>query len=243
MEDLKKKARIIAAIVTTMVIIGMGCFMPQEVKAQNNAANAQKMYDLLTKVRKNVNSKVEWFNALEATREDFFEVVKYQLAEGVQCIGLDSSYDTEYRRLERVIKALFKYDKVAEEWEKAGSDENSPLLKEARGLIEIITRGGFNMEDGDVYDPLYESSIAINDLYSNTARKSKGILNNQPSTSTSPRQKAITVEIEMVFVQGGTFTMGCTSEQGDDCFDDEKTVHRVTLSDYYIGKYEVTQGQ
>ena len=46
----------------------------------------------------------------------------------------------------------------------------------------------------------------------------------------------------MVFVQGGTFTMGCTEEQGSDCYDNEKPVHQVTLSDYYIGKYEVTQG-
>ena len=49
-------------------------------------------------------------------------------------------------------------------------------------------------------------------------------------------------KIEMVFVQGGTFTMGCTDEQGSDCDSDEKPAHQVTLSDYYIGKYEVTQG-
>ena len=48
--------------------------------------------------------------------------------------------------------------------------------------------------------------------------------------------------IEMVFVKGGTFTMGCTSEQSD-CDDDEKPTHQVTLNDYYIGKYEVTQKQ
>ncbi len=48
--------------------------------------------------------------------------------------------------------------------------------------------------------------------------------------------------IEMVFVQGGTFQMGSTSEQKN-CYDDEKPVHSVTLSDFYIGKYEVTQKQ
>ena len=47
----------------------------------------------------------------------------------------------------------------------------------------------------------------------------------------------------MVFVQGGTFTMGCTSEQEGDCYSWETPAHRVTLSDYYIGKYEVTQVQ
>jgi formylglycine-generating enzyme required for sulfatase activity len=47
-------------------------------------------------------------------------------------------------------------------------------------------------------------------------------------------------EIEMVKVDGGTFDMGCTAEQ-DDCFGDEKPVHQVRLSSFYMGKYEVTQ--
>ncbi len=46
---------------------------------------------------------------------------------------------------------------------------------------------------------------------------------------------------DMVKVEGGTFTMGATSEQGKDAYDNEKPAHQVTLSDYYIGKYEVTQ--
>ena len=37
--------------------------------------------------------------------------------------------------------------------------------------------------------------------------------------------------------------MGCTSEQGNDCGIDEKPAHQVTVSSFYIGKYEVTQGQ
>ncbi len=49
------------------------------------------------------------------------------------------------------------------------------------------------------------------------------------------------VSFTMVFVEGGTFTMGATSEQGDDADDDEKPTHSVTLSDYYIGETEVTQ--
>ena len=45
----------------------------------------------------------------------------------------------------------------------------------------------------------------------------------------------------MVYVSGGTFTMGGTSEQGSDAYDNEKPTHSVTLSSYYICKYEVTQ--
>ena len=47
------------------------------------------------------------------------------------------------------------------------------------------------------------------------------------------------VEFNMVKIEGGTFHMGATSEQGG--YDDEKPVHSVTLSDYYIGETEVTQ--
>ena len=49
------------------------------------------------------------------------------------------------------------------------------------------------------------------------------------------------VKFQMVKIQGGTFQMGATSEQGSDAYDLEKPVHSVTLSDYYIGQTEVTQ--
>ena len=50
------------------------------------------------------------------------------------------------------------------------------------------------------------------------------------------------VEFSMVYVSGGTFEMGCTDEQGSDCYSDESPAHNVTLSNYYVGRYEVTQG-
>ena len=49
------------------------------------------------------------------------------------------------------------------------------------------------------------------------------------------------VEFKMIKVEGGTFSMGATSEQGSDAYEWEKPVHSVTLSDYYIGETEVTQ--
>ena len=41
---------------------------------------------------------------------------------------------------------------------------------------------------------------------------------------------------KMIFVPGGTFQMGSNK------YDDEKPIHSVTLSDYYIGETQVTQG-
>ncbi len=49
------------------------------------------------------------------------------------------------------------------------------------------------------------------------------------------------VSFTMVEVEGGTFTMGATAEQGSDAYDNEKPAHQVTLSDYSIGATEVTQ--
>ena len=48
------------------------------------------------------------------------------------------------------------------------------------------------------------------------------------------------LNLEMIFVQGGTFTMGCNSGH---CEPNELPTHQVTLSDFYMGKYEVTQAQ
>lgn len=49
------------------------------------------------------------------------------------------------------------------------------------------------------------------------------------------------VSFKMVYVAGGTFTMGATSEQGGDADNEENPAHYVTLSNYYIGETEVTQ--
>lgn len=50
------------------------------------------------------------------------------------------------------------------------------------------------------------------------------------------------INIEMVTVTGGTFDMGCTSEQSN-CGSDETPVHTVTLDDFEISKYEITNQQ
>lgn len=51
------------------------------------------------------------------------------------------------------------------------------------------------------------------------------------------------LNMKMVYVEGGTFQMGATSEQVSDAHSDEKPVHAVTLDSYYIAECEVTQGQ
>ena len=60
----------------------------------------------------------------------------------------------------------------------------------------------------------------------------------------APGKKIIALEgmtFNMIYVPGGTFRMGGTSEQGSDADTEEKPVHEVALPGYYIGETEVTQ--
>lgn len=49
-----------------------------------------------------------------------------------------------------------------------------------------------------------------------------------------------TTGMEFIFVKGGCFRMGDVFGDGEE---DERPVHEVCLSDFYMGKYEVTQEQ
>ncbi|MDE5788386.1 MAG: formylglycine-generating enzyme family protein [Bacteroidaceae bacterium] len=51
------------------------------------------------------------------------------------------------------------------------------------------------------------------------------------------------LSMKMVYVEGGDFLMGATSEQRFDAESDEQVVRRVKLDAYYIGECEVTQEQ
>ncbi len=83
----------------------------------------------------------------------------------------------------------------------------------------------------------YKRDTPLHDLPSppTPLKLSNGSLHTEPLSSG--------IYIEMIYVEGGSFMMGCTSEQGNDCWDNEKPAHKVSVDGFYIGKYEVTQGQ
>jgi formylglycine-generating enzyme required for sulfatase activity len=57
------------------------------------------------------------------------------------------------------------------------------------------------------------------------------------------RIKDTSSNIEMLLVPAGTFTMGCSASTQWGCASNESPTHQVTLSAFYIGRYEVTQAQ
>ena len=62
-------------------------------------------------------------------------------------------------------------------------------------------------------------------------------------TEATPAEVIQALEASMVYVEGATFMMGATDEQGEDVWPNEKPVHAVSLDGFYIGKFEVTQAQ
>ena len=52
------------------------------------------------------------------------------------------------------------------------------------------------------------------------------------------------INVQMVYVKGGNFFRGCDDPRYSDAeYDNEKPVHRVNITSFSIGKYEITQGQ
>jgi len=78
-------------------------------------------------------------------------------------------------------------------------------------------------------------------LLTNCQRKSGN--NNVDNTVDTFTETVKNPDFEMIEVKGGTITMGCTPEQGGDCRDAEKPAHQIQISDFFIGKYEVTQAE
>ncbi len=105
---------------------------------------------------------------------------------------------------------------------------------------------------GSAFEPMKEAAISfINTLTGmNSGNESSGngstdsgdtgyieIVNVEETLTIS----ANSVSFNMRGVEGGTFTMGATSEQSSSAASDEKPTHKVTLSSYYMGETEVTQ--
>ncbi len=69
----------------------------------------------------------------------------------------------------------------------------------------------------------------------------------QPSYSQTPQnyveQANCGLDMKMVYVEGGAFQMGATSEQSGEAENDEFPVHNVQLDSFYIAECEVTQAQ
>ena len=212
-------------------------------------------------------SKQEQANKLQQIREQIenLETRKYQIEQEISeqekaLSGLRNEKrivedKIENLRIER--SHLLGYQHVDEKKKPKSEPKNPSLWKKIKGYLQthkkvltitisismvvvllIPTIGLLNRVDFSSPDL---------DTEAIQSRPSPGQIQQSDTISTQKNSSSETttytvkgVSFEMVAVKGGTFTMGATSEQ-DSISDDEKPVHLVTLSDYRIGKTEVTQ--
>lgn len=93
---------------------------------------------------------------------------------------------------------------------------------------------------------LVSTSVSAQSYNQHSGYQSQNSYQQRSYDNRTPQNYVENVEglnMKMVYVEGGTFQMGATSEQNGEGYDDEKPVHSVTLESYYIAECEVTQEQ
>ena len=99
----------------------------------------------------------------------------------------------------------------------------------------------FIIEDGEKLK-FNETLVSVYYKASDVKEDKKEIVNNSETDLNGNEVFTVNgVSFTMIKVEGGTFQMGATLEQGKKASKNEKPAHSVTLSDYYIGETEVTQ--
>ena len=97
---------------------------------------------------------------------------------------------------------------------------------------------GIEYPRGDVN---YDGQVSISDVTFLIDYLLAGMWGDEPNIPDDETFTVNGVSFTMVAVEGGTFTMGATPEQGSDAYGDESPTHQVTLSSFCIGQTEVTQ--
>ncbi len=129
-------------------------------------------------------------------------------------------------------------------------DERLGLTPEAQRLIHFALKAwGFEFESGGGsgrFDA--RRRAAIGRWQAAQGRPVTGYLDRDSATTLQETGRQQRTEVvlanlrqQMVHVQGGAFTMGCTEEQEKSCSYDEHPAHLVQVRSFEISKYEVTR--
>ena len=111
-------------------------------------------------------------------------------------------------------------------------------INDVTALINMLLSGSTVMNEST--DVNSDGRITIGDV----TELIHNLLSGKVETIAPFENKTFTVNgvsFNMIAVEGGTFAMGATRDQGNNARFNEKPVHLVTLSDYLIGETEVTQ--
>ena len=136
-----------------------------------------------------------------------------------------------------LLSVLFVVLCAAPVWAGSGGDVNGDgeiNIGDVNALIDMILSGTYNA----AADTNGDGEINISDVNAVI----DNILGGGQHTGTDPVSYTVDdVSFTMIHVDGGTFRMGATEEQLYPS-NAEKPVHEVTLSSFFIGQTEVTNG-
>ena len=128
-------------------------------------------------------------------------------------------------------------------WSEIPNEVSKQIEREAK-TIEVLTN--INFEEKFQNEVTLSQESEKGELFNFEVIRVDDFGNIVDSSQKSIRQKIEDlgngIKFQMVYIPGGTFTMGSPeSEKGRD--DDEGPQHDVTVPPFFMGKYPVTQGQ
>ena len=120
-------------------------------------------------------------------------------------------------------------------------------------FIDVVTNEVLAATEASAYVERVEDLTRLADEIVNGMVESARMKNSNSSSGVSSQssnptgrdfvENSLGLNMKMVWVEGGSFQMGGTSEQGSDVFDNEYPIRRVNLNGFFIGESVVTQEQ
>jgi len=128
-----------------------------------------------------------------------------------------------------------------------GAATGGNLYLDGKAMGEIPAGAEARLDNVEVGDRVVELRYAGGDKETKSVGVRKGQSSNvsfswKKAAPRAPASSAPTTPAGMVLVPGGTYTMGSPPNEADRS-DRNEDQHQVSLSDFYIGATEVTQGQ
>ena len=137
------------------------------------------------------------------------------------------------------------YWQVNSEFDK-GEDLQVDVKRSSAAIMLVLDCSSSLQSNGDKFTEMKKHVKSFIETLAQAMKDNAGVGGDSGSgtggSSSEPKVYTVNgVSFKMIPVEGGTFTMGATAEQGGYVYDDEKPTHQVTLSDFSIGETEVTQ--
>ncbi len=114
------------------------------------------------------------------------------------------------------------------------SYETGGAMNSMSNCLKLTNEIASNLSKGTFKEQAEEARL--------NAEKEARIKKEEALKSDNYIETAWDINMKMIWVEGGEFMMGCTSEQGT-CKDDGRNIRRVVVDSFYIGMLEVTQSQ